>query len=740
MIDTYQDYLEAGFKIFGLHTVKNGLCSCENPDCQALYKHPKVKRWQCTPDWSQEQLDCMELKGDFETGFGVLLDKWLVIDIDPRNGGAESYEKICKDTGLDFKAESGFVVYTGGGGWHIYYTRPNGDALVSKLNDYPGIDFKSSGFVVGADSYHVSGNTYEIEKGTPHDTREPPAALIDLLKKKESHRATVNGSPVDVSDSDIKDMLQYLDPDCDYETWIKIGMSVHHASGGLGFDMWCDWSAKGSKYPGPDKLERHWHSFGKSANPATLGTLMYYAEQAGYKMPVTFEADIHVNDNDAQSVDVSSVDLLRPPGFVGQLTAWINSQCMFPREHVAVAGALLAVGAIGGLKYTDRDRKGARPNLMLFCSAGSSTGKEAIEEAVNTILVNAGMGVSVYGSIKSEQEMIRNFISNPTSIYLIDEIGLFLNKISNAKGTPYLEGIIGTMISAFTKTNGTLKTSGDVKKQAKKEAQTELAALEKMKEENEKINEERYIELQQLVAELDEGIKRPFLSLMGFTTPQTFNSIVNSDMVSNGFIGRSIIVQEKETNPRIKKDYDPVDMSMPMIMTLKTIAEGNVRGCDQIVIPTDDDAIETLANISDELHDLAELHKVHGLESLIRRGYEMILKISLILAIPEGLRTREHVIWAYAYVKRDQEGKINLALSNAETNKNEEGEKLLRKIIALLDNDVGLKTGTIRNNLRKFAKADVDKALQHLLSKNVVKKEHVKPKRGKPHDVWFLTS
>jgi len=738
MIDTYQDYLEAGFKIFGLHTVRNGICTCGNPDCKALFKHPKVRRWQLTPDWSQEQLDCMVMKGDFDTGFGVLLDKWLVIDIDPRNGGADSYEKLCADTGLDFKAESNFVVHTGGGGWHIYYTRPNGDALVSKLNDYPGIDFKSSGFVVGADSHHESGNTYEIEKGHPVDVAAPPQALIDLLKKAESHRATVNGSPVDVSDSDIAEMLGHLDPDCDYDQWIKIGMSIHHATGGAGFEQWCDWSANGSKFPGSDKLERHWHSFGKSANPATLGTLVYYAEKNGYSLPVTFEADIHVNES--QDIDIKDIDLLRPPGFVGQLTAWINNQCLFPREHVAVAGALLAVGAIGGLKYTDQERKGARPNLMLFCSAGSSTGKEAIEEAVNAILVNAGMGVSVYGSIKSEQEMIRNFISNPTAIYLIDEIGLFLNKISNAKGTPYLEGIIGTMLSAFTKTNGTLKPSGDVKKQAKKEAQTELAALEKLKDENEKINEERYSELQQLVAELDEGIKRPFLSLMGFTTPQTFNSIVNSDMVSNGFIGRSIIVQEKETNPRIKKDYSPQDMTLPMQMTLKNIADGSRRGCEHVVIPSTDTAKEALLQISDELHDLAEFHKVHGLESLIRRGYEMILKISLILAIPEGLRTREHVLWAYAYVKRDQDGKINLALSNAETHKNEEGEKLLRKIIALLDHEVGLKTGTIRNNLRKYAKEDVDKGLQHLAGKGIVYSEHVKPKRGKPHDVWFLST
>lgn len=736
MIDTYQDYLAAGFKIFGLHTVRNGMCTCENPGCQALFKHPKVTRWQHTPDWSQEQLDCMEMKGDFDTGFGVLLDQWLVIDIDPRNGGNESYEQLCKDTGLDFKAESGFVVRTGGGGWHIYYTRPNGDAFVSKLNNYPGIDFKSSGFVVGADSHHESGNTYEIEKGTPHDTAAPPQALLELLKKKQSHRATVNGSPVDVSEADIQEMLAVLDPDCDYDAWIKIGMSIHHATGGAGFDQWCDWSSNGSKYPGPDKLERHWHSFGKSANPATLGTLVYYAEQAGYLLPVTFESDIHVNESDKNPIDFTGVDLLRPPGFVGELTEWINGQCRFPREHLAVAGALVSVGSIAGLKYMDEGE--ARANLIMFCSAGSATGKEAVEGAVTSILIKAGMGPSMYGTMKSEQEMVRNFIDNPSAMYVIDEIGLWLSKISNAKGTPYLEGIVAMVLAAFTKTNEYLKISGDVKKQTKKELAQELAALTKLQEENERVDEERVADITAMLGTIDNGIKEPFLSILGFTTPSTFNEVVNESQVANGFIGRSLIVQEKETNPRIKPDFKRSPMSMPMEMTLKNLAEGNNRKAEKTIVPTTDTGREALKEIQEELHKLAEAHKVNGLEPLIRRGYELILKVSLILAIPEGIRTREHVLWASAYVHRDLEGKVNLALSNIGEKEQERDIGLMRKVIALLDKEVGLKTGTIRNSLRKFAKADVDKALEHLERKKAAKREHIKPRRGKPHDVWYL--
>lgn len=53
------------------------------------------------------------------------------------------------------------------------------------------------------------------------------------------------------------------DPDCGYDQWLKIGMALHHGSGGstVGLGVWDEWSAKSSKYPGSEKLEQHWASF-----------------------------------------------------------------------------------------------------------------------------------------------------------------------------------------------------------------------------------------------------------------------------------------------------------------------------------------------------------------------------------------------------------------------------------------------------------------------------------------------
>ncbi|MCK9506691.1 MAG: AAA family ATPase, partial [Porticoccaceae bacterium] len=83
--------------------------------------------------------------------------------------------------------------------------------------------------------------------------------------------------------------LHYISPDQPYDEWIRLGMAIHHCTGGGGFALWDQWSAKGSKYPGHDQLERHWHSFGKSAHPAGYGSVVAMARAGGYIEPVTFE-------------------------------------------------------------------------------------------------------------------------------------------------------------------------------------------------------------------------------------------------------------------------------------------------------------------------------------------------------------------------------------------------------------------------------------------------------------------
>ena len=67
--------------------------------------------------------------------------------------------------------------------------------------------------------------------------------------------------PVGLTDRQITDYLSDLDASMGRDDWIRVGMAVHHETGGGGFAMWDEWSAGGHKYPGTEAVQAQWGSF-----------------------------------------------------------------------------------------------------------------------------------------------------------------------------------------------------------------------------------------------------------------------------------------------------------------------------------------------------------------------------------------------------------------------------------------------------------------------------------------------
>lgn len=742
--------------MFGLYGASpNGGCGCGNPECKAAFKHPIASNWQHTPEWSDEQLEVMEMGGQFSTGYGVMVKGLLVIDVDARNNGVQAFERLCADTGLDLLGLSGLAVATGSGGgsMHLYFHAPPEMALVQHHNDYPGIDFKSSGFVVGPGSLHASGSAYESMHGNPDDINEAPAELLAILKKPDTHRADFHGTPLDVTDAELEAMLNHVSPDCDHETWYRCGMALHHATGGTGFPIWDAWSNRSDKYPGRSMLEKRWFSFGKSTNPVTLGTLAHYAEQGGWQQSVEFTPTAVFEDEAPNGLpfSIDGVDLLRPPGLVGQVCQWINAQCRYPREHLAVAASLVAMGNVCGLRYTD-DLDGVSANLFAFCVAGSGTGKEAVQQAMAEIHRAAGVHIATHGAIKSEQEVIRNLIRNQAALYIIDEIGIFLQKISNAQkkgGAAYLDGVIGILMSAYSKADGFMLLTGDTKDEVRRALMMELSQCRKADAENEDKSgsmRRRIPQLERAIEHIDNGLERPFLSMIGFTTPVTFDGLVTMEQATNGFIGRSLLVNDKETNPRAQRGFKKRPMPDQLRYALSGLYSGgsydpqNTRVefyGDKIEVRTDQAATAMLDKALDWIEDHAEMHKERtGLEAVVRRGYELMAKVSLILSAPSGVRTAEHVRWAFAMMRRDIEEKTRLAYANM-TEKSNPGDALAARILNLIDRDHGETVAFMYSRTRK-PKAEIQKALEKMSESGLVEeRDVVHPVNHKVSRKWF---
>ena len=746
------DYVEAEMVVFPLWGVNaDGGCECGNPECNAILKHPRPMGWQSTPKWSDEQLEAMELYGQFDTGFGVLCDGYLVVDVDPRNGGNEALEKLLGVEGLaDLVKDSGFVVNTGGGGLHVYYKIHNGNdkALKGHLGDYKGIDFKSSGFVVGCGSLHASGAEYETRQGHPEKITEAPKALIELLIQPERYRAKLEGSHIDISGDEIGAMLSHIDSDMEYLEWVKVGMAIHDATGGSqeGFMLWDSWSASGSKYSGPDDLDHRWQGFGKNGGSSvTIGTIIKHARDNGYKawneidVPDGF---LSMNDSIIETVKASTnwswaggdTDLRKPPGVVGDVAAWIRSQCLYPRDNLAVIAALTTIGNIGGMYWTDQF--GATTNLMSIASAGSGTGKDSVLKAVTKLHSEVGLAACTVGAIKSEQEIIRNLIRHQPAFYLLDELGYLLQKIEKARtkgGASYLDGVIAMIMNVFTKADSTLVLGGDVREEVEQRIKTEIGQLEKSLGESESQYKRNKLDgLMSLLEHIENGLPRPFLSIMGFTTPETFDQVVSGEQAKNGFIARSIIVNEPETNPRRKKGFIKPGVDQKIISTLIGImaqvvgtecqlGQGRrVQYMDNMrIIEDTPESLAALDDVYEHYHDMGETNKeTNGLEAITRRGFELVLKVSLILAIADGgTRTVEHIRWATAFIDRDMLTKIRMASANMAK---EEGDDSSGLAILILDKcENWQKEGVIVNQLRKSAnKSDVLKMINELVVKN----------------------
>ena len=121
----------------------------------------------------------------------------VVIDVDPRNGGMDTWREMKAEHGAGI--EDTVICETGGGGLHLYY-RANGHN-VSNGGLGPGVEVKSLANIVMPPSVHPLGSTYGWAMGCgPHereiaDLPDRLAAIILAAGKPKSAPAKAERIP-----------------------------------------------------------------------------------------------------------------------------------------------------------------------------------------------------------------------------------------------------------------------------------------------------------------------------------------------------------------------------------------------------------------------------------------------------------------------------------------------------------------------------------------------------------------
>lgn len=187
-------YATRAWWVFPVHSVINGACTCGRV-CGRPGKHPRtmngVKDATCDPDivgkwWSDHP----------ESNIGIACgsSRLLVVDVDPRNNGDETFSDLEISHG---RLPATLSCCTGGGGQHYYFDVQAIDSDQKSRILGQGVELKGTGgYVVAPPSMHFSGKRYLWDAGQPEEVAFPPEWLTNQERRKSRYAEQV-GEPID---------------------------------------------------------------------------------------------------------------------------------------------------------------------------------------------------------------------------------------------------------------------------------------------------------------------------------------------------------------------------------------------------------------------------------------------------------------------------------------------------------------------------------------------------------------
>ena len=144
----------------------------------------------------------------------------------------------------------------------------NNKSFVDGSNEYGFETFSTNGFVTFTGAPLPFTELLGLEDHiAPADERVLALANKRFASKSSNHTYDpddfmLGNEPIlGLTQSEIAQLLKPLDPSMSRESWIQVGMALHHETQGDGFDIWDQWSSAGRQYPGSEALQSQWASF-----------------------------------------------------------------------------------------------------------------------------------------------------------------------------------------------------------------------------------------------------------------------------------------------------------------------------------------------------------------------------------------------------------------------------------------------------------------------------------------------
>lgn len=290
-LDAALAYAALGIPVVPLHGVVDNKCTCYAGEaCKTPGKHPiplngykgaTVNTAGIQTAWKYRSYANIGLAMGARVG-----DEQIVgVDIDPRNGGNETWDDAIGKHG---PFPDTVEVQTGGGGRHFYVKAPAGLIFPAKLG--PGVEIKGAGqILVAPPSMHISGRQYEFEASSNlfegQAIADMPDWMVQLARPAildSGPVATVAATTGDWSpekEEEIRGWLTRIPAD-DYHIWMKVLMALsHEGKTEQAFRLADEYSRACPEKYNQAELRKKWNSLevGKPGG-ITLASLEYMAK------------------------------------------------------------------------------------------------------------------------------------------------------------------------------------------------------------------------------------------------------------------------------------------------------------------------------------------------------------------------------------------------------------------------------------------------------------------------------
>ena len=382
-----------------------------------------------------------------------------------------------------------------------------------------------------------------------------------------------------------------------------------------------------------------------------------------------------------------------PPGLVGEIAQWLQDTARNQSPTLNLGAALSFVGTLAGRRYEGPTE--LRTNVYIVGLAPSGFGKEHPRAATKSLASACGVLAKFFGGeqIASSSALRNRVKKSPAVIYMIDEFGGFLRKITHARAGNH-EAEIGDDLLKFTGSAGSIFLGADY-------AQT-----------------------------LAEPIHNPNVCIYGTSTPETFWKALASGAIASGFLPRFIVLDAGEERPEPRdaperKDKPPAALVERIKQFVAHKHGGNLNGmlsegttaCVPIQAVYEDGAKRVFDKLVDEM--FLAMQSAGELEPIYARVAENSARLALIVAA--GADPERPVItvaimqWAAEVAYRSAHMLMTQAEERVADNEKQAEYKRVRAII-----DRTGRKGANRSNVARNLKGVMDRNRMHSIIEQLI--------------------